>query len=171
MLFNLITFFTLAQNSKKEQNHFLESTLHSKRRCLGEWFGTFFEDLNQSERLSEIKPPLSHPIVPYFLLYIHLCKCTYELSYSFLYLGEIHVTIACKYIDTYMVRSRWQYLHILPWVEMSLARRPTVHLKKSLINPNLTTLESLLWYVYACKHIACSRVSHNGESSPTMKLV
>ena len=72
-----------------------------------------FGHLSQSEKLCEIKPPLSHPIVPYFLLYIHIYKCTFELLYKFLYLGEIHVLV-CKYIDTYMVPSRWQYLHILP---------------------------------------------------------
>ena len=36
------------------------STIHLKRRCSGEWFGTFFFwDLSQSEKLSETKPHLA----------------------------------------------------------------------------------------------------------------
>ena len=35
------------------------STIHLKKRFSGKWFGTFFRDLSQSEKLSEINPPLS----------------------------------------------------------------------------------------------------------------
>ena len=58
---NFRKFFPLAQISKRKGAKLRLWALsgHLNRRCSGLWFGTFFWDLSQSEKISKIKLPLS----------------------------------------------------------------------------------------------------------------
>jgi hypothetical protein len=50
----------VGSNLPKRCQNTVQSTIHLKNKCWGEWFCTFFGDSSQSEKLSEIKTPLYH---------------------------------------------------------------------------------------------------------------
>ena len=51
------------------------SSIHLKTRCTGCRFGTFFGDLSQKEKLSEIKPPLVEPQSSVYIICLVAGQC------------------------------------------------------------------------------------------------
>ena len=79
---NLRKFFILAQISQKMS----QTTIHQKRKCSG--YAHFWDDLSQSEKLSQIKPPLT-----FFKMYSNPLWCSvwcksFLIFSSFLVLGH-----------------------------------------------------------------------------------
>ena len=51
--------FSLCSNLQHDAKFPPPSNVHLQRRCSGQWFGTFFGDLSQNDKFSEIRPPLA----------------------------------------------------------------------------------------------------------------
>ena len=86
-------FFNLTQISKTGHQITPLSTIHLKRRCSGKWYGTHFWRFEQSEKLSEIKPPLAK--LP-FLFFTFKCNIIGKLLCLLICSDILPTAIICR---------------------------------------------------------------------------